>query len=287
MKSAHIVLSLLVVLPAFAQPAPLSYQKAAAEALRNKDYARCAAIFKAALTSQPKQAVTPAIGAARCNAGLGNTADAAHYLALALERGYRNCALLSSDPVFAQLRAGAGWNQVAGRCRANEERYYNSLNPEVFVAFQQDQSDRSRPIDDVDGVLKRDAEHREIVEWSIARHALKAADDYYHAAMVMQHGAKPADFALARQLAAHAVKLDPANMNAKWLYAAATDRYLQRTGKPQVYGTQYTKVDGRWTLEPFDPKGVTDAERLRHGVPTLAERREFIEKLNAGEAAPH
>ena len=106
-------------------------------------------------------------------------------------------------------------------------------------------------------------------------------DDDYHAAMVMQHGVKPDDFALARDLAKRAMELDPKKREAAWLYAAATDRYLWHTGKAQIYGTQYKKVEGRWTLEPFDPHGVTDDERLQHGVPPLAERLRFIEELNA------
>src|SRR5216117_3857871 len=156
-----------------------------------------------------------------------------------------------------------------------------SLDLEVYVAFLDDQADRAGEIADVARVLRRDEQRRRIVQLAIEHHTLKTADDDYHAAMVMQHGVKPDDFALARDLAKRAMELDPKKREAAWLYAAATDRYLWRTGKAQIYGTQYKKVEGRWTLEPFDPHGVTDDERLRHGVPPLAERLRFIEELNA------
>lgn len=156
-----------------------------------------------------------------------------------------------------------------------------SLNLEVYVAFLNDQADRAGEISDVQKVLRADAQRRHIVHLAIEHHTLTSADDYYHAAMVMQHGTKPDDFALACDLAAKAMRLDPTHRQAAWLYAAATDRYLWRTGRPQIYGTQYKKETGRWTLEPFDPHGATDDERMRHGVPPLAERLRFINELNA------
>jgi len=156
-----------------------------------------------------------------------------------------------------------------------------ALNLEVYVALLNDQADRAGDIPDVQKVLRADEQRRHIVQLAIASHTLTTADDDYHAAMVMQHGTTAEDIALARELAAEAMKRDPANWRAAWLYAAATDRWLWRTGKPQIYGTQYKKVDGKWTLEPFDRNAVTDEERLKHRVPPLAERLRFIEKLNA------
>jgi hypothetical protein len=156
-----------------------------------------------------------------------------------------------------------------------------TLNLEVYVAFLNDQADRAGDIPDVAKVLRADEHRRHIVHLAIEHRTLATADDYYHAAMVMQHGMVPADFALARDLAARAMKLDPNHRQAAWLFAAATDRYLWRTGKPQIYGTQYKQVDGRWTLEPFDRTAVTDAERRKHEVSSLADRLRFIDELNA------
>jgi hypothetical protein len=156
-----------------------------------------------------------------------------------------------------------------------------ALNLEVYVAFLNDQAERAGDIPDVAKVLRHDEERRHIVHLAIEHRTLTCADDYYHAAMVMQHGTVPDDFALARDLAKRAMELDPKHRQAAWLYAAATDRYLWRIGKPQIYGTQYKKVEGRWTLEPFDRNAVTDDERMLHDVRPLAERLRFIEELNA------
>lgn len=269
------------LLPASAQPVPPEYQKAGMAAYHSKEYGRCAKIFVAAERAESKRAIIPVIGAARCFAGGGNASQSLRYLRFALSRGYRNCRLLASDAIWAPLRAGDQWSRVMRECLANEERYYGGLNAEVFVAFLNDQLDRGSGSEEVSKVLKKDADRRRIVHLSIGGHFLRTPDDYYHAAMVMQHGTTPEDLALARDLAKRATDIDPAHSNARWLYAAATDRYLQRTGKPQIYGTQYRSVDGRWTLDPFDQKAIDDEERARWAVPSLAERLRFIEELNA------
>lgn len=77
-----------------------------------------------------------------------------------------------------------------------------------------------------------------------------------------------------------AVELDPANKSAKWLAAAAKDRWLMWQNKPQLYGTQFKKVDGRWILWEVDPT-VTDEERARWNVPPLEEAKKKAEALNA------
>jgi hypothetical protein len=120
------------------------------------------------------------------------------------------------------------------------------------------------------------------VRISIEQNALRTADDYLHAALIMQHGSTPEAYALARKLAEKAVQLRPWLAEARWLYAAATDRYLQSTGKPQIFGTQYKQVNGQWTLEPFDPAAISDAERARWRAHSLAERLKFIEEVNRG-----
>jgi hypothetical protein len=117
-----------------------------------------------------------------------------------------------------------------------------------------------------------------VVRIAMARRALRTADDYYHAAMILHHGA---DSATARELAKKAVALRPSFAAARWLYAAATDRALQAAGKPQIFGTQSQQVDGRWTLEPFDPNAVDDTERARWRVRPLAETRRMLEEMNA------
>jgi hypothetical protein len=158
-----------------------------------------------------------------------------------------------------------------------------SVNPELLAAYLADRAERSAEITDREAAMKRDATRQNVVRIAIAGRALRTADDYLHAALVMQHGTTAGDFALARDLAKQAVALRPSLAEARWLYAATTDRYLRAIGKPQIYGTQYAQVDGRWTLEPFDPTAVTDEERARWRTHSLAERRRFIDELNSAQ----
>jgi hypothetical protein len=106
------------------------------------------------------------------------------------------------------------------------------------------------------------------------------ADDYYHAAMILQHGRTAEDFDLAHQLSLKASELEPTDRAARWLAAATKDRYLMTLGKPQLYGTQFKRdPGGPWYLYPVDPS-ITDEERAKWNVPPLAEAKKRAEALN-------
>ena len=130
-------------------------------------------------------------------------------------------------------------------------------------------------------VAPRDGARLQRVKEIVEAGEVKTADDYFHAAMVLQHGQDPEDFKLAHELALKASEMDAEHSSARWLAAAAKDRYLQNVGKPQIYGTQFRKVDGTWTLDPIDESAVTDEERARWGVPPLAKAKERAEAMNA------
>jgi hypothetical protein len=206
--------------------------------------------------------------AARCYARLHDDAQARRYLALALARGFRNCKALDDFP------------DARPRCEANDEAFVRASNRELLAAYLADQALRGGEIEDLEAAKRQDAAHQLVARTALAQHALRTADDYFHAAMILQHGGTPQSYAEARALAKKAVELRPWFGQARWLYAAATDRWLQATGKPQIYGTQYRQKDGKWTLEPFDPSAVTDAQRAEWRVPSLAERLRFIEEIN-------
>ncbi|MDQ6669422.1 MAG: hypothetical protein M3069_01430 [Chloroflexota bacterium] len=124
---------------------------------------------------------------------------------------------------------------------------------------------------------------------------LEAPQDYYHAAMVLQHSLVVADYWQAHQLALRAVELG--YTQARWLAAATLDRWLMRQGKPQKYGTQYTMVGARWKvwawgkrfrLWDVDP-ATTDAERAEWGVPALEfarERAATVADMTASRLGP-
>jgi hypothetical protein len=142
-------------------------------------------------------------------------------------------------------------------------------DPRLRGLYDADQADRAGG-DLVDGADERDAARRAEVLDLLAAGQARTAADAYHAAMVLQHGRGPDDYALARDLAAEAAA--SGEPRARWLTAAATDRWLMSLGRPQRYGTQWVEAAGRTTLYPVDPT-TTDAERLSWDVAPLDELR--------------
>lgn len=269
------ILIVLAALPLAAQElARRPFEAEGFAAYTAGDFAKCRTIFASGAKVHPEEP-SPALMAARCSAKAGNAKDAQHYLAIAMARGYRNCGPLTHQSEFAPFR-----DELA-RCEANAEAFVKSSNAEVLAAYLGDQAERAQEITDIEAAKKRDAARLNAVKIAIAQHALHTADDYFHAAMVLQHGGAPETYAQARDFAKKAVELRPWFGNARWLYAAATDRYLQSIGKPQIYGTQMRFVDGAWTAEPFDTKAISDAERARWRVRSLAETEAFVRQANA------
>jgi len=123
----------------------------------------------------------------------------------------------------------------------------------------------------------RDGERRRHVMEMVAAGELHTAEDYYHAAHIMNHGDTPDDAENAHRLALSASELG--HRPARWLAAAAYDRWQMYQGKPQKYGTNYV-YDGRgdrlWDVDPT----TTDEERAKWDVPPLAEQIRKAEEAN-------
>ena len=116
---------------------------------------------------------------------------------------------------------------------------------------------------------ERDRHRRRQVALMITNSILKAPEDFFYAAQIFQHGDTPEEAWTAHQLALESAKLG--HRPARWMAAAAYDRWLMYQGKPQKYGTQYVS-DGKrqrlWDVEPT----TTDMERSEWDVPALAEQ---------------
>lgn len=193
----------------------------------------------------------------------------------------RRVALLAL-PIAVGLAACAARTTPPAPVAATAPATPPSADPELRQLFDDDQADRARPVDQIDwaAVAPRDVARRQRVDVLVAAGRARVAADYYHAAMVYQHGDTPTDAGRAHDLAARAVALDPGHDAARWLAAASLDRQLMYQGQPQRYGTQYMQVDGVWSLWPVDP-AVTDAERATWKVPPLAEAHALVERMNA------
>ena len=145
-------------------------------------------------------------------------------------------------------------------------------NAELQKMYNEDQS--SRLVKDIDwSVLsKQDREREKRVYELIKSGEIVTGKDYYHSAMIFQHGSDTVASSMAVKQMRKAIELDP-TIN-KWLLAAAIDRDLMRRQKPQIYGTQFVMLNGetKWKRYNIDTTKVTDAERRAHNVETLAEQ---------------
>ncbi len=156
-----------------------------------------------------------------------------------------------------------------------------NTNPELQAIFAANQADR-RGVPSLD-LWERDAARRRRVEELLDEGALHSAEDYLHAASIFQHGERLEHYWQAHELAMQAVDLG--HKRARWLAAAAYDRWLMHQGLPQKFGTQYRRERGSWQLYEYDP-ATTDEERARWDVPALSEALAYLAQLNAEPAAP-
>ena len=253
----------------------------AAQAYSLGEYRKCADQYDAAI-SQGVQSPGILYNAACCCALSESIDQAFLYLNKAVEFGYHNTQWLQKDTDFQSLRDDNRWSGLIARCDSANEIYLQSINRELYQMFQEDQGDRLTGGAELDWsrIRERDAQHRARVKQMLDSGQVVAADDYYHAAMIFQHGDDTASYLLARKLALTAAELDSTNTTARWLAAASKDRYLWHIGKPQWYGTQLHMIDGKWTIDPIDTTAVTDEDRSDWQVPSLAEARRRAAQMN-------
>jgi hypothetical protein len=165
-------------------------------------------------------------------------------------------------------------------------------NAEMTRIFEADQADRASggPAIDWAVVTPRDEARRARTLALVAAGALVSGDDYWHAAFVLQHGGETDDYLLAHTFAVIAAARGRAD--ATWIAAATLDRYLQKSGRPQIYGTQYrfSNETQAATQDPYDRALVSDALREALGVPPQAEqernRADMETRYRARVAAP-
>lgn len=142
-------------------------------------------------------------------------------------------------------------------------------NPRLAALFAEDQAARH------DGYVSltesmADAERQAEVRALLQQGRVRSGADYWRGAFILHHG-KTADDVLAAHVMATAA-LAQGHDQAGWLAAASLDRYLQATGRPQIYGTQFTVGDAVVGRGAFDPDFMPDTVREATGVPRLAEQ---------------
>ncbi len=155
--------------------------------------------------------------------------------------------------------------------------------------YQEDIADRQQVTNWSDQVqmshLKaRDKTRRTQTHQFVTDGQLTEAIDYYHAALIFQHGDTVEDYEQAHHLAREAMNrgYEPA----KWMFASTFDRWQLSKGKPQIYGTQFVlNAAGEWQLaEPLD-RSLPDEERQKYNVPALELALEEFKKRNTASTA--
>jgi hypothetical protein len=64
--------------------------------------------------------------------------------------------------------------------------------------------------------------------------------------------------------------------------ALLTDRVRVRQGLPQLYGSQFSAVDGRWIADPIEDVARLDERRASMGLPPMAEYIRLIAEMTGG-----
>jgi len=166
------------------------------------------------------------------------------------------------------------------KSQESEKQIVEIDNAELIEIYENDQNDRMTDNINWFEVNKRDSLRRVRVHQLLDSGKVKTGKDLKSAAMVFQHGKDSTDYGLAVRLMKKAIEKDT-TIN-KWLFAAATDRYLLSKGEPQIYGTQYQKMgDEPWNLGEIDTTKISDTERIKYGVETLEEQRQKVKEMNS------
>jgi hypothetical protein len=245
------------------------------------NFKKCAKYYKEAIDSGATDMLT-LYNAACCMAMSGDKDNAFVYLNQSVDKGYNQPNWMAQDSDLVVLHDDPRWNEVYGRCKARYDTYLRSINMQLYLLYQADQTDRAnyRPGQDWGVIAHKDSLRQQKVARMIDNNELKVSDDYYHAAMIFHHGLDSTSYTIAMALANKAVELDSNNADALWLSAAAKDRYLWSIGKPQWYGTQNHLIKGKWTLDPIDTTAVTDADRQFHRVASLKRLKQSLKNKN-------
>lgn len=147
----------------------------------------------------------------------------------------------------------------------------NDDNAALKSLFDADQKERDVPIAqmDVATLNAHDREREAAVRVMVQKTELHTSEDFFNAAVIMQHGLESDDYRLAYALATIATRMDPTNSLAKWLTAATWDRLMISLGRPQWYGTQYqASKNGSMELGPMEPKAASALDCIKLGVPS-------------------
>ena len=249
-----------------------------------QDFKTCAARYEQLATASPwaPDRARAQRRSAKCAARIGDRAGALRALSAAVSSGLRDRDL-ATDADLVSLHDDAAWPGVLAGVERNDGAWRATINAELLAIFDADQADRQQGNSatiDWSVVEPRDRERARQVLALVEAGQARTADDYFHAAMVFQHGSTADEVERAHQYALRAVELEPAHSKARWLAAAAEDRVRMYRDEPQRWGTQFRREGDRWVVYRVDP-ATTDAERAEWCVPSLAATQRMVDEMNS------
>lgn len=151
-------------------------------------------------------------------------------------------------------------------------------SPGMRAIYDADQAERQTANIDWPKLSKADSARRENSRKLLDAGALHTGEDFEKAAFVFQHGNEPDDYLLAHTLAM--IATTKGRPSAIWIASASLDRYLQATGRKQIYGTQFMSV-GKLTQKPYDRALVSDRLRAELGVPPIAAQLDQLKAMQS------
>jgi len=186
-----------------------------------EDWPGCAERFTAAAAAAPadRSAARAHFAAAACFTAAGDKEKAFASLDKAAAKGYRDLDRAAGNPQLEPLRSDPRWKTFLEGVKTRSEAHAATVNAELAKITREDQADREAGPGKIDWsvVGKRDAERLKRTKEIAAQGGLKAADDYFNAALVLQHSDKVEDYDQAHQWCLKAVELDPELPDARWL----------------------------------------------------------------------
>jgi hypothetical protein len=155
-------------------------------------------------------------------------------------------------------------------------------NAELARLYDEDQSDRAPGAAHVDWsqVGTRDQRREAQIKAMYRDGDLHTAADFHHAAMILQHADEAEDYLLAHELCIVAVSKGDAS--ALWLCAASEDRFLDKIGREQRFGTQFKSSgpNSPFRLVPVSD-AMTDDLRAQFHAPKLEAARRMEAEMQA------
>jgi len=259
----------------------------ASTALTDKDCAKAAGLYAQAVDAGATSATT-SYNVACCFALQGGADVAFKYLDFAVEMSWTDVDKLNEDPDFESLRKDDRWSGVTARCAARRNEFRKSLGntallDELMQRMKIDQAARSADPIQVEAMAKIDADNTAWMKTVLDKHgwpgfSMVGKDGAQTAWLLIQHADLDTPFQqrCLELLTAAVEKGDASPVDLAYL----TDRVLMHQGKPQIYGTQFRKVDGEMKPQPIEDEANVDQRRAKVGLEPLAVYAERMRSLN-------